>query len=104
MENKRTGAGFLTSCRLRGIRARVSSWGRVVLLGHPRVVDQARRILRTSPELEAAVLLELAEWDKALLDLLEERAAILWADGLPDSPLDAALSLLTPSHPEDTFS
>lgn len=47
--------------------------------------------LGTEPELEAALLLELAEQDEELAYIIAERAAIRGADGLPDDDMSAAL-------------
>lgn len=46
------------------------------------------------PELEAALMLELAQTDADLRYVLDERAAIRGADGLPDDDMSAALSII----------
>lgn len=94
--------GFLLSCGRGGVKVRANAWGRIVLSGSSLAVERARGILRASPKLEAGALVELAKGDPALAALLEERAAILGADGLPDGPLDAALGMVGPEWPEDT--
>ena len=47
--------------------------------------------LEQTPQLEAALLIELSRKDAALRDLLEERAAIRAADGLADDDMTVAL-------------
>ncbi|NLL36541.1 MAG: hypothetical protein GX256_03340 [Fretibacterium sp.] len=96
-----TSEEFLASCGCAGVGLKVNHWGRVILCGQSIPVAQARGLLRASRELEAAVLMKLAEKDRALSELMAERAAILWANGLPDSPFDAALALVAPECPGD---
>ena len=86
-----SGDEFLSSCERWGVRARGDGWGRVVLSGPSPHVERGRVLLAASPELEAAVLLELAKGDANLRDILEERRAIRWADGLSDDLESAAL-------------
>ena len=93
--------GFLLSCGRGGVKVRANAWGRIVLSGPSLAIERARGILRASPELEAGVLVELAKGDPALAALLEEREAILGADGLADGALDAALGMVGPEWPED---
>lgn len=92
---------FLSSCGRGSVKVRTNALGRVVLCGPSLAVERARGILQASPELEAGVLVELAKGDPALAALLEERAAILGADGLADGALDAALGIVGPEWPED---
>jgi hypothetical protein len=56
--------------------------------------ERGQAILDVSPELEAAVLLELAKTDGEVRDSLGERIAILWVEGLPHSAMDAAKALV----------
>jgi len=47
--------------------------------------------LEQTPQLEAMLLLELAQKDAAIQELLDERAAIRAADGLPNDDMSVAL-------------
>ena len=88
---------FTASCNRQGVRIKLSVWGRLSLCGYELPVRQARALLAASSELEAMLLVNFP----SLADVLEERAAILGADGLPDALLDAARSLCGPWTPED---
>jgi hypothetical protein len=55
---------------------------------------QAQAILDASPELEAAVLIEMARADGEIRDALMEREAILAAENLPCRAMDAARALI----------
>jgi len=87
-----TGKEFIESCRQAGVDVTRSSFGRVELRGARGVTDRYRRMLQASPDLVAGVMLELCKGDAGLRDLLEERAAIRQADGLPGDLWSAALT------------
>jgi hypothetical protein len=54
---------------------------------------RAQAMFDASPELEAAILLELSKGDGEIKDALSERMAILWVEGSPHSAMDAARAL-----------
>jgi hypothetical protein len=78
---------FINSCERHGVSIK---GGR--LHGSSSVVAKFQRLLDASPELEEAVLVELAKANGELEDLYE-RQAILWADDLPCSLVDATRAL-----------
>jgi hypothetical protein len=78
---------FISACERRGIGIRLDSC-------RPVCGDKSgQAILDASPELEAAVLLEMAASDTGARDALKERMAILWTEGLPHSAMDAARAM-----------
>jgi hypothetical protein len=82
-----TALGFISSCSRRGVEIK-RNWFR------PFCGDGlAQAILDASPELEAAVLLELSKTDGEARDAISERVAILWLEGGPHSAADAARAL-----------
>jgi 2-C-methyl-D-erythritol 4-phosphate cytidylyltransferase len=78
---------FVSACKRQGVVLRLD-WYRPVC-GH----GQAQAILDASSDLRAAVLIEIAARDMELCDALKERIAILWADDLPHSAMDAAMAM-----------
>ena len=79
---------FISACNRQGTAIK-RDWFRLSCAD-----ERARTILDASPELEAAVLLELSKTDGEVRDFLMERAAILWAEGCPHSATDAAKALI----------
>ena len=79
-----TALEFISSCNRRGTAIK-RDWFRLSCAD-----ERARVLLDASPELEAAVLLELSGADGEIRDSLAEREAILWVEGLPRSAMDAA--------------
>jgi EAL domain-containing protein (putative c-di-GMP-specific phosphodiesterase class I) len=84
---------FMDSCEKRGVQAEVGDWFNVRLCGHGDVTRKFKKLLEASPELEAAVLIELAKANGELLDALAEREAILFIEGLPHESIDVALAM-----------
>ena len=82
-----TALEFISACNRR-VTAIKRDWFRLSCAD-----ERARTILDASPELEAAVLLELSKTDGEVSGFLMERAAILWVEGLPHSATDAARAL-----------
>jgi hypothetical protein len=82
-----TASEFIQACKRRGVE--------IKLEGYRPYCDHrdAQAILDASPELEGAVLIELAKNCTELRDALRERQAILWAENLPHSPLETARAL-----------
>jgi hypothetical protein len=83
-----TAREFILACNRKGAQIK-RNWFRLSCAD-----CRAQLILAASPELEAAVLLELAKTDGEIRDFLAERAAILWTEGLPYSATDAAKALI----------
>jgi hypothetical protein len=78
---------FVSACAREGVEIK-RNWFR------PFCDDKrAQAILGASPELEAAVLLEISKTDGEVKDALAERAALLWAEGCPYSASHAARAL-----------
>lgn len=95
---------FLKSCSGLGIAVKANEWGRIVLTGDYASVLSMRNILMIHPDTEAGAILELSARDRNLKDLLSEREAILWTEGLPCSPMDAARGLgCGQGWPEDIY-
>jgi hypothetical protein len=78
---------FISACNRKGIAIK-QDWFRLSCDD-----ERARAILAASPELEAAILLELSKTDREVRDFLAERSAILWAEDCPHSAIDAARAL-----------
>jgi hypothetical protein len=78
---------FIESCERKSVEIK-RDWYRP-FCEHP----QAQAILDASPELEAAILLEMAKNDSEIRDALMERKAILLAENLPCRTMDAARAL-----------
>ncbi len=51
--------------------------------GDKDAIEYYRKALEADPEFEAALVLALVEVDDNIREVIEERAAIRWADGLP---------------------
>jgi hypothetical protein len=83
-----TALEFISACKRRGAAIK-RDWFRLSCAD-----ERARTILDASPELEAAVLLELSKTDGEVRDFLMERAAILWAENCSHSAADAAKALI----------
>jgi hypothetical protein len=82
-----TAREFILACNRKGIKIK-RHWFR------PFCDDErAQAMLGASPELEAAVLLELSKGDGDIKDALSERMAILWVECSPHSAMDAARAL-----------
>ena len=65
------------------IRYEVRDW-RIVLYGGDRKArNHYKRVLSEDKDLQAMLILYAANKDRVLRELIEERAAIRWADGLP---------------------
>ena len=88
---------FIADCKSKGVRFKLHFWGRVILCGYVNVVRVARTLIKASPELEAALLLRMAEKVPALADAIEERQSIMETD----DRIKAALGLCGPWWPED---
>lgn len=96
-----TTAQFLEALFRDGIFPVLDENARVALIGHeevPRKMMLARRMLNAGTQLEAECVIALVEkrvpgWDIAK-DQLEERQAMLAAEGLPDDATSAALALV----------
>ena len=70
----------------------IYEYGRITLEdGDKTAREHYQKILDENPELQIDFILDLARHDKNVLELIEERAAIRKADGLPDD-LDSAVS------------
>jgi hypothetical protein len=83
-----TALWFISACNRRGVGIKLD-WYR------PFCGDgRAQAILGASPELGAAVLLELSKTDGEARDAISERVAILWLEGGPHSAADAARALI----------
>lgn len=60
-------------------------FGRIYLEGGDKTArEHYQNVLNENPELHINFILDLAKTDKNVLELIEERAAIRGADGLPD--------------------
>lgn len=60
-------------------------YGRIILKGGDDVArDHYTRLFATNQGIEIKLILELAKSDELIWGLIEERAAIRGADGLPD--------------------
>lgn len=92
-ERTTTAVQFIDICARQGVGIELDDWFRFRLCGHDDLATQARRLLDASPELSAAVLLELARDNSILADALAEREAILWAEGEPCEVIDVARAL-----------
>jgi hypothetical protein len=79
---------FIGSCKRRGVEIKRACYR--PFCANP----QAQAILGASPELEAAVLIELARTNGEIRDALMEREAILAAENLPCHAMDAARALI----------
>ncbi|MBQ6664903.1 MAG: hypothetical protein IJM68_04865 [Synergistaceae bacterium] len=71
-------------------------WGRISLSGgDARALEYYGEMIRAHPRIEAHLILELAREDKDVMDVIEERAAIRWAEGLPGDVFSAVLCNIT---------
>jgi hypothetical protein len=82
-----TAREFILACERKGAAIK-RGWFRL-----SSTDSRAQLILAASPELEAAVLLELSKADGEIRGFLAERTAILRAEGCPHSAMDAARCL-----------
>lgn len=74
----------------------VYNYGRVQLTGGDNTArEHYSRILAENPELEIQLILDMARHDKKILELIEERAAIRWTEGLPGDLESAVVSNFT---------
>ena len=96
-----TALEFVAAVRKKGVEFQAHHSGRIVLHGPGEEVRKARVLLGSSPTLEALLILEAAKEVPFIADLLEEREAILAADGLKADALSVALALVGPGAPED---
>jgi hypothetical protein len=83
-----TATEFIAACKRNGVEIQLHSY-RPFCARH-----DAQAILEASPELEAAVLIELAKTNREIFDALKEREAILWAGNLPHSLQKTARALM----------
>ena len=70
----------------------IYEYGRITLKdGDNTAREHYQRILNENPQLQIEFILDLARSDKYVLELIEERAAIREADGLPGDLESAVL-------------
>ena len=72
-----------------GIQKEIREWRLKLTGGDKKVREHYERVLKSDSDLEATMILLLSNEDAVLRELLEERAAIRWADGLPGDLLSA---------------
>ena len=87
---------FLECCRIANLTLKLhfTDWHLEIIGGGPSALS-AKSILHSSPELCAQLIVKMSENDWLIKDLLEERAAIRAADGLPGDLYSAALANMT---------
>ena len=82
---------FLDELTFWGIQYSVSDW-RIVLEGGDKTARfHYDNVIAENKEIQAMLILYAANKDETLRDLIEERAAIRWADGLPGDMLSAVI-------------
>ena len=91
-----TAEKFLESCKAANLKLKLhfSDW-HLEVIGGGVSAQSAKRILQNSPELCAQLIVKMSESDRLIKELLEERAAIRAADGLPGDLYSAALANIT---------
>ena len=91
-----TAEKFLESCKAANLKLKLhfGDW-HLEVIGGGVSAQSAKRILQNSPELCAQLIVKMSESDWVIKDLLEERAAIRAADGLPGDLFSAALANIT---------
>ena len=91
-----TAEKFLESCKTANLKLKLkfSDW-HLEVIGGGDAAESAKRALQNSPELRARLIVKMSESDRLIKDLLEERAAIRAADGLPGDLYSAALANIT---------
>lgn len=77
--------------------------GRIRFSGTSALVD-ARKALDELPEVEGELILRLAVHDNDLLDEIQERACIRWAEGYSDSLYSAVMCNIKPVEETRSYS
>ena len=72
-----------------GIETRIADWRIELIGGAKKVKEHYEKVLTSDIELEARLILISTNKDEVLKEMLEERAAIMCADGLPGDLLSA---------------
>lgn len=80
---------------------KINSFGRVYFFGARIDIKGCRERITCNPGIEPRLLMELAGKEKNLMDLLKEREAILWTEGLPCELMDAAWAICAPEIVKD---
>ena len=87
---------FIARCRTKGLEMYAETLhGNIRFAGPAELAEAAGEVLNESPELHAGLMILASKEFPFLADLLTERSAILEADGLPCTPLHAALKQIT---------
>ena len=86
-----TAAEYVRECENAGIVLKIDAWSYDIDMagGSEKARARLRMILEKSPDLKARVVLFEARKTPALMDSIQERACIRWAEGYTDSQASA---------------
>lgn len=88
---------FLSECEKFSLNISVNDFFEIKFTnGNNRIIFRLESLLNKNAELKTAVILHEAIKDPELLDIIKERAAIRWSEGLSDSLFNAVLCNFKP--------